>query len=869
MKLFNAFILIVAVMAAAVFASCSDDDKTEVYEADIISMLIDDDRVVTQPAVVDNATEITFIVSTEGEDLTFAPRIEVSEGAVVSPASGKAQSFSAGAVTYTVTAVDGTTKTYKVRCVRLESTEAHVKEVAVSGGDGCIEGDVVMEGPDIYFYVNYHSTPAQLKGIKISFTLASEKASIVPVDGEDPDFSQVESARYKSTAENQTVYVIYTVHRVTMPNSDAMITSFTLTGDSETDPILTAQPTLDASDRTLYFFTVKYRATDVQIDALESVIEVSDGATYAIKEGGNTDFSKGRVVYVVTAQDGQMTTEYKAEFRRDKNDEARILGVNTSGTIVSNPQVNEAAKSVMLGAASTITDEQIKAYRPEFVLSDNATVKTENPSEADYDYMGAGVKFVVTSEDGASKQTYTVKIDREARNSARIVSFTLVGDQAALMDGTATISDSGTDTETITLSLKSSAPKNKVKLSPVVAHSAGSSMTPASGAEVEFTYGVPVTYTVTAEDGTTVKKYEVTLTRKLNTEALLTDVSFTNNGTTENPNCEAIEFSDTGNRYITMYVKEALTISDLTALKLTMTISEGATVSPDPATINPATGTEYKFTVTAEDGTTKSNYTLKLMKRRIYNFDNWEETTGKYLFWSFKYWHPSDRWIGTNAKTDWGSANDGAGMLIVLKKYNEDYYPTVYTENGVNGTKAARLTTHRITGGGGPLNYPHLVPGSMFLGWFATDMNNNLNSTKFGIEFHGKPVRVTGKYKYTPGETFYAGEFEDTSGKVDGPAMTVVLYEVNDYEAEYLNGHNLTDIDTKNIVAMAQKRDYGATSSYADFELVPEYGQKGRVYDPSKKYKLAVVFSSSKDGDIFNGAHISELLIDDVVIYYE
>ena len=88
----------------------------------VINMLPDDAAepvkyVAAKVTIVDTAT---FKVLDSAESLVFAPTIEVSAGATVSPASGEEQDFSS-AVTYTVTAEDGTVKTYAVSVAAKQS----------------------------------------------------------------------------------------------------------------------------------------------------------------------------------------------------------------------------------------------------------------------------------------------------------------------------------------------------------------------------------------------------------------------------------------------------------------------------------------------------------------------------------------------------------------------------------------------------------------------------------------------------------------------------------------------------------------------------------------------------------------------------
>ena len=86
---------------------------SESSEAKITSFIIDDEAVVEQPVVNEEAGTIVFAVNEEVESLKFTPIIEISEGATITPASGLVQDFSNNKkVTYTVTAEDGTVKVY-------------------------------------------------------------------------------------------------------------------------------------------------------------------------------------------------------------------------------------------------------------------------------------------------------------------------------------------------------------------------------------------------------------------------------------------------------------------------------------------------------------------------------------------------------------------------------------------------------------------------------------------------------------------------------------------------------------------------------------------------------------------------------------
>ena len=97
----------------------------------------------------------------------------------------------------------------------------------------------------------------------------------------------------------------------------------------------------------------------------------------------------------------------------------------------------------------------------------------------------------------------------------------------------------------------------------------------------------------------------------------------------------------------------------------------------------------------------------------------------------------------------------------------------------------------------------------------------------------------------------------------DSCAITAVLYEVNDYTTEWLDGVTLYDPATTNIVAIGMFTDGDEKSAFTPFEVSMNYL---KAYDPAKKYKFSIICSSSKNGAEFAGAPGSELIVDDIEI---
>ena len=162
---------------------------------------------------------------------------------------------------------------------------------------------------------------------------------------------------------------------------------------------------------------------------------------------------------------------------------------------------------------------------------------------------------------------------------------------------------------------------------------------------------------------------------------------------------------------------------------------------------------------------------------------------------------------------------------------------------------------------------PAVTAGTLFLGTFEIALDNTLKSTKFGIPYNKKPLNFKGEYRYTPGQTYYKTVVEGTvpgarsvskeeiSGQQDECSINAILYEVSNYE-ETLDGTNINTSDK--IVAVALLPDGSAKAGFTTFDISFNYIKE---YDPAKKYKLAIVCSSSAKGDKFEGAPGSELII--------
>lgn len=351
------------------------------------------------------------------------------------------------------------------------------------------------------------------------------------------------------------------------------------------------------------------------------------------------------------------------------------------------------------------------------------------------------------------------------------------------------------------------------------------------------------------------------LAADLSSEALITDFNFNSDSVTK------VVIED---GLIQFYVVEGTTNMKF---KPTITVSAGATVSP-------ASGEEKDFsvnkiyTVESEDGIVIKDYEVMLVgKEMLINLDEWEtihSTTS------------GSKEECQNPVGKYGTSNPGIMQINDMFGENKKYDYVVNPVEGKVG-KAAQLTTVStlVEIGGMDFNavlegiIPYVTAGSLFTGSFKTDMNNTLNSTKFGIPFGNKPVTFSGWYKYTPGEIYHDNKNKVVEGKTDQCSIYAVLYEEQLDDAGNnvpLNG-DYKDAEayigtSSRIVMRAALADGTAKADWTEFSIPFEL-LEGKTYDPNKNYYLAIVCSSSAEGDYYMGAPGSVLTVDEFKVVSE
>ena len=358
-----------------------------------------------------------------------------------------------------------------------------------------------------------------------------------------------------------------------------------------------------------------------------------------------------------------------------------------------------------------------------------------------------------------------------------------------------------------------------------------------------------------------------TSTEPLNSECDILSVSLPGDALSRTPDIE--------NNRVTLIVKNNVSLARLAP---EFTLTPGASIDPPSGTSLDFTRPQL-YTTVSEDGQWHKEYTVTaqhLVSIQLkYSFEdvNLIKTSAGGIYDEF-YSTFTPEGSSQTVTTTWASGN--SGFALTNGKNGPDTYPTYQYNEGKEG-KCACLVT-RSTGVWGAMVNKPLAAGSLFLGKFDSSLAvaHPMQATKFGVQFMNIPASFSGWYHYTPGEVYTEfdesakGKLKEVPGRKDRCNIYAVFYESTP-EMEYLDGTNVLAADNPNILAVAQLDESlrGATSGWTYFDM-PFVFREGKEIDSKKldegRYSLAIVMTSSEEGDFFSGAVGSRLLVDELFI---
>lgn len=303
----------------------------------------------------------------------------------------------------------------------------------------------------------------------------------------------------------------------------------------------------------------------------------------------------------------------------------------------------------------------------------------------------------------------------------------------------------------------------------------------------------------------------------------------------------------------------------IAGIKPEFKITPGAVITATHGSLEVITSPSSSYRVTSQDGNWHRNYSLVLNQVSLtendtifFDFEHYElePKSRKYYVWHNVL---SDGSLGNN----WATGNPG--FKISMGSAKPDAYPTVPDVNGLDGA-CVKLTT-LDTGPFGAMANKRLAAGNLFLGEFDVTqaLSNTMQATRFGIPFNMQPVKLSGHYKYRPGKKFQDKQGNEVVGKADSASIYAVLYDNHDAEGNPVMLHGDDVLTNCNIVAIAQVGDIKYTDEWTPFEAVFDYSKDIDLKQlENMGYNLTIVFSSSKEGDLFQGAIGSQLCVDQV-----
>jgi len=351
----------------------------------------------------------------------------------------------------------------------------------------------------------------------------------------------------------------------------------------------------------------------------------------------------------------------------------------------------------------------------------------------------------------------------------------------------------------------------------------------------------------------------------LNSECDITHVSLH----TDNPLATFYQLSDTAQNVLSTDSLISFEVrrdheADLSLLTPTLQLTPGAKAVMTGSEVDNATGGKWYYQVVSEDGHWHRNYTVEVrpMARMTndtvrFDFEHYElEPKGHYYVWHIL------RNDGSSAG-DWANGNPGFSLSMGSAKPDE--YPTAPLADGYDGA-AVKLTT-RSTGPFGAWVNKRIAAGNLFIGTFdmASALTDAMKATHFGQVFDRQPMTLTGYYTYQPGATFQDPKGNAVADRTDQAAIYAVLYRNHDDKgnAVTLYGDNVKT--SPQIVAIADMGMVKPTKEWTPFSIDFNYlSDIDLDLLKQRGYSLTIVFSSSADGDQFEGAIGSTLCVDKV-----
>ena len=451
----------------------------------------------------------------------------------------------------------------------------------------------------------------ELKGLVPTIEV-SEGAIVSPESGAAQDFNS--AVEYTVTAEDgeSSAKYIVSVNKEYGPDADkAEILAFVLKEQEELAVIDHAAKTVAVK--------VKY---DTDLTALVPEIEVTDGAAITPESGAKQDFTSP-VEYTVTSENGEVVSKYLVSVSLGfgpNADKAEILAFHIEGQLGESVIDNENhTVAVNVSTAADMTD-----LTAQIEITEGATM---TPAIEEVKNFSAPVELVLTSEDKTTVNTYTVTVTAKKNSEALVESFT-VGDaekEELIVEGVI-----NQEASTIVLNIPYSddwpwgwTAKYNAVLSPGATDKMDFN-------NWDWSFKSGAKYTVTSEDESTTKVYEITAEMGKNPNADLVSFVVYDPETGGQPKGFYSVKIDNAQKTILVRIKEGTDVSN-THVKIEASTNAEISCGAD-AVLNLNGGD--KITITSEDGEHTSTYSMStaIVKLSDFNIEMVDVQAGTFMF---------------------------------------------------------------------------------------------------------------------------------------------------------------------------------------------------------------------------------------------
>lgn len=333
---------------------------------------------------------------------------------------------------------------------------------------------------------------------------------------------------------------------------------------------------------------------------------------------------------------------------------------------------------------------------------------------------------------------------------------------------------------------------------------------------------------------------------------------------------DIVEMKVEGEHFVTRAISDnsvQLIVSDkadYTKLIPDITVSPGAVIEPASGVAQDfSNDKKVTYVVTSENGEYSKTYSVTATPKISlkHDFEDWSTSgTGKATYPILN-------------DLLWSNANSAISILVATGAIKVDRYPTDKTDDCIGGNWGAVLETVKGTTVINKL-YP-IFAGSLFRGGFIVDMDYPVKSLRLGQSHpkeNGKPTHFSGYYKYKPGTEFTDKKGNIVPNKTDSMSIYATLFKVRKGAApteEYLDGETI--MNSSRVVGRARWaynseniQETPAPNGFTRFVIPFEYTEELNFYE--NDYRLTIVCSSSKNGDLYEGAVGSKLTVDEFEI---